>query len=533
VTLLDLVFPGSGRDRAVLVATATGSGLASAFALVTVNDVAQVPGGATLGSLLAVAVLVVTALLGARRTAHRMIGAIEASLHRIKTRITAKILRAELDRIERIGTSEIFDRISENLALISLAASQLGSVLQSACVFAFSLLYLAWLSPSAFVLVLPLQLGAIWIYRSRQARVERLIRDNLRLRVGFFDRLMDLLRGAKELKLNRARARDALEHYGESSRAVQDVSTRVNHIWDDNILFMTCNLYVLLAALVFVYPKLVEVDTETLAKLVVAVLFSWGSVQGALVGYSMYVEANEALGQIEVLERKLEGRAVPELVDPWAGGSGRLVAKGVEYAYSGSHGEPGFSIGPLDLAIEPGEIVFIVGGNGSGKSTLLKVLTGLYPPTRGSLELGGVPVWQSVTAYRERIGAIFSDYQLFSRPYGLSDPDPAVVRALLEQLEIEHKTAFVDGRFTRRHDLSSGQRKRLAMVLALLEDRPILVLDEWAADQDPRFRRYFYEQFLPSLQQRGKTVIAVSHDDRWFHCADRVLVMDYGRIRGS
>lgn len=551
--LVDLVFPGSARERAGLVATATGSGLASAFALMTINDVARTPAAATLGSFAFVVLLVVAVLAGARVTSHRMIIAIEASLHRIKARIVAKVEQAELDRIERIGPSEIFDRISTNLALISLAASQSGAILQSICVFSFSLLYLLWLSPSAFLVVVPLQLLAIWIYRSRQDRAEHLLQEGIRMRVAFFERLMGLLRGAKELKLNRARAEDALVDYGEASLAVQGSVAQSNHIWDDNILFMTSNLYVLLATVVFVFPQHFEVEPETLGQLVVAILFSWGSIQGGLVGYSMVVEANQALAAIEALEHKLDEHhehhehdsydEPPTLApdeptptqtpapDPWKGRPGRLVARGLAYAYSGRDGEAGFGLGPIDLTIEPGEILFIVGGNGSGKSTLLKLLTGLYTPTRGTLELDGVPVRTQLAAYRERFSVIFSDHYLFSRPYGLPEPDPGVVRELLAELEIQHKTAFVRGRFTRRSELSSGQRKRLAMVLALLEDRPILVLDEWAADQDPQFRRHFYERFLPALKQRGKTVIAVSHDDRWFHCADRVVVMDYGRIR--
>ncbi len=127
---------------------------------------------------------------------------------------------------------------------------------------------------------------------------------------------------------------------------------------------------------------------------------------------------------------------------------------------------------------------------------------------------------------------IGSDVHLFRRAYGLLDADPDAVEALLREFDLADKTRFQAGEFSNVR-LSTGQRKRLAMVLALLEDRPVLVLDEWAADQDPEFRRYFYEQLLPSLRRRGKTVIAVSHDDRYFHCADRVVVLDYGRIRAS
>ena len=273
-------------------------------------------------------------------------------------------------------------------------------------------------------------------------------------------------------------------------------------------------------------------DQARLSQLVALVLFVGSSLQAGLAGYPMYVQASQALAEIDALEKKLEGAARVEVEsDPWSGTPGRIAASQIEYDYPNANGDGTFSIGPIDLTVEPGEILFIVGGNGAGKSTLLKVLTGLYPPTRGALLAGDVHVrTHNVAAYREMISTIFSDFHLFSKVYGLLDVDPAAVEELLRQMQMEHKTSFVAGRFTRQ-DLSTGQKKRLAMIVALLEERPILVLDEWAADQDPEFRRYFYQTWLPLLKQRGKTVIAVSHDDRYFHCADRVVTMEYGRIR--
>jgi putative ATP-binding cassette transporter len=159
------------------------------------------------------------------------------------------------------------------------------------------------------------------------------------------------------------------------------------------------------------------------------------------------------------------------------------------------------------------------------------VLTGLYQPTAGSLRVDGILVQpDNAAALREMISTIYSDFHLFSKLYGLLDVDEAAVHQLLAQMHLTGKTSFSDQQFTRRN-LSTGQRKRLAMIVVLLEDRPIYVFDEWAADQDPEFRKYFYEELLPSLKQRGKAVIAVSHDDRYFRCADRVVTMEYGKIR--
>ncbi len=112
----------------------------------------------------------------------------------------------------------------------------------------------------------------------------------------------------------------------------------------------------------------------------------------------------------------------------------------------------------------------------------------------------------------------------------MSDATPERINALLEVMELSGKTAFRDGGFTNTH-LSTGQRKRLALVVACLEDKPVYVFDEVAADQDVHFRGYFYETLLPELKNRGRTVVVVTHDDRYFHVADRVLGMDYGKFR--
>ena len=536
MTIVELISRESKDQRTAILAVAVVAGVSNALALMIINMAVQTPEMVNVKTFLVFALLAASFIIAARRTYHRTIAVIEGALHRLKTRLVEKIARAELGRIERVGTSEISDRITENVTVISSTASQVASVLPSLSVFVFSVFYLAWISPAAFIILCPLQLAAIYVYQSRRRIVDRLLAEHSRTRVLFLDRLMDLLKGAKELKLNRARSREVLGDFAEKSASLRDVSASVNHVFDDNLLFMSCNLYVLLAAIVFVLPKHADMDAATLSKLVAVILFIWGSVQGGLGGYSAYVQANQALVEIEELEEKLDGAAredaAPETENgPWSGQPGRIEVVDIEYEYPSADGDGTFRVGPLNLTIEPGEILFIVGGNGVGKSTLLKVLTGLYPPTRGVLRVGDISVLpDNAAAYRETISAIFSDFHLFSKVYGLLDVNPAAVQALLRQMKIEHKTSFMRGRFTKRN-LSTGQKKRLAMVVALLEDRPIFVLDEWAADQDPEFRRYFYEDLLPALKRQGKTVIAVSHDDRYFHCADRVVVMDYGEIR--
>ncbi|WP_282418135.1 cyclic peptide export ABC transporter [Polyangium sp. 15x6] len=535
MNIVELIYKEAGPDRWRLLLASTAAGVGNTLVLVFINAAAQAPDAVDGRTFFLFAVLMLAYILGARYLFHRTIDIVEEILHRIKGRIVEKILRADFAALERLGTSEIYDRITENATVISGAAGLVTNVLQQLLIFLFAIGYIAWMSLSAFVLLGILTAAGLALYWTRSEVMVGFLQHLAKTRVAFFDVLTDLLRGFKEVRFSRTRGQQIRDDVMRTSADLRDTTRKANHLFDDNFILASCNLFVLLGALVFVLPRHVHMEPATLTKLVSGVMFLWGPLQGAVSGYPAYVRSNQALREIETLERKLDAAAAAKasegaLSDPWKGKPGVIVAQGVEYEYARKNGDEAFRIGPANFTIDPGEIIFIVGGNGSGKSTLLKVLTGLYGATAGTLFSGGEAVRpQNAPAYREMISAIFSDFHLFSKAYGLLDVDGQAVSRLLAQMQLEGKTEFKVDRFTRR-DLSTGQRKRLAMVVSLLEDRPIHVFDEWAADQDPEFRKYFYEELLPALKARGKTVIAVSHDDRYFHCADRVFTMEYGKL---
>ena len=205
--------------------------------------------------------------------------------------------------------------------------------------------------------------------------------------------------------------------------------------------------------------------------------------------------------------------------------------QGVSFTYKDPEGNASFQVGPIDGEVRRGEILFVVGGNGSGKTSFLKLLTALYWPAHGGIRVDDVEIGPpNIQSYRNLFSAIFSDFYLFDKLHGLRNAAPDAVNALLATMELSRKTSFRDGRFTDTR-LSTGQRKRLALVVSYLEDKPVFVFDEVAADQDAHFRGYFYEKLLPELKNTGKTVVVVTHDDRYFHVADRVLVMEYGKLQ--
>jgi len=163
------------------------------------------------------------------------------------------------------------------------------------------------------------------------------------------------------------------------------------------------------------------------------------------------------------------------------------------------------------------------GRNGSGKTTFLKLLTGLYKPQKGEIEENErVVPFNSNQIYRESFAAVFSDFHLFQKLHGLHQTNPGKTAELLALFQLDYKTKRIGDSFSNL-DLSTGQRKRLALIVSLLEDKPVYIFDEWAADQDPHFREYFYLELLPRLKRQGKTIVAVTHDDRYFDCCDRIL----------
>jgi putative ATP-binding cassette transporter len=211
-----------------------------------------------------------------------------------------------------------------------------------------------------------------------------------------------------------------------------------------------------------------------------------------------------------------------------------IELRGVRYAYEGAAGEAGFELGPIDLTLQQGELVFLAGGNGSGKTTLVKLLAGLYLPQAGTVAVDGRPVLaDDLDEYRRLFSVVFADGYLFSRLHGL-DRRALVERApeLLQRLELDRIVALRDGSFSTT-DLSQGQRRRLALLTALLEDRPVYLLDEWAAHQDPHFRRVFYLELLPELLALGKSVLVITHDEDYFDMAGRVLRLHEGLVRDA
>jgi putative ATP-binding cassette transporter len=269
-----------------------------------------------------------------------------------------------------------------------------------------------------------------------------------------------------------------------------------------------------------------------LATFVVILIFLTRPLNELVQAIPMIRKASVSLSKIEQLDGQLT------VVEPPVSRVGNtfssaaplvLELRDVCHQYS-SEKQDKFMLGPVSLRIEQGEIVFIIGGNGSGKTTLAMLLLGLYEAESGEILLNGKLVTpERVSDYRHHFSAVFADFHLFEQLLGSEAVDDQA-QDYLNRLDISHKVKVEDGKFSTLN-LSTGQRKRLALVCSYLEDRPIYLFDEWAADQDPVFKRIFYTELLPELKARGKTVIAITHDDSYFSYADRIVKIEDGHLR--
>jgi cyclic peptide transporter len=521
-----------------LVVMSALGGISNAVILAAINAGAQAADTGQ-SSLWAAALFVVSLLLFVKTQHYILISAtveIEAIIHKVRVRLMDLVRQSELVPLDAIGRSGIVGAITRETATLTQATNTLAFAVQGVVLIFFVGIYVAYLSLLAFVLAILVVGVAAALFHAKSHQVTTGMREASGWENRLFERLIDLLNGFKEVRLNQKRSEDLFDDIVEVSRTAANIKIQTQSEVFKRLVFSQSSMYVLLGAVAFAVP--VFSDTAgggSITKTITALVFVVGACFGLVQSIPILTAANAAADNIERLETSLMATiaaAQAGAVEP-AKRFNEIDVRNIVFRYVDKWSEAIFQIGPLDFTLRSGELVFITGGNGSGKSTFLKVLAGLYAPDSGEVTFDGIRVNDRTReGYRGLITAIFSDYHIFKRLYGIADPDPAEVERLLTELKLADKTGITDGEF-RTVDLSSGQRRRLALIVSLLEKRPILLLDEWAADQDPEFRRKFYFELLPAMNRAGVTVVVVTHDDRYLNEVDytaRRLHMDEGRL---
>jgi putative pyoverdin transport system ATP-binding/permease protein len=527
-------------DRRLIIAGIFAGGLNTALIfLLTVAAGKTTHGSADLWNLVQVAVCLWAFWASKGFLMHRVTLIVEGVVRTVRLRLIDKVRRSNLQAIESIGRAPLFNLVSTHANTISRASTVIISGATSFVLVICAFLIILWLSGVAFLITLATLAFIVAIFWMNQKRIAAALSEVTATDNRFVHGFEELLDGFKELKMNSDKSQDFIEeNLKPLTLEAEEARIQTGFNINRSVLLATVSLFVLLAAVVFLVPPLAPEQSSKVLAVATLIIFISGPLGEIVMAYPTMNQALESIKEIERIERRLDEPDQSESVESVTEGGASLRfieidCRRIAFSYRDEHGQSAFSLDPFDFTLSPGELVFITGGNGSGKSTFLKVLAGLYAPASGEIFINGVAVRpRNRQSYRDLFSPVFSDFHLFDRVYGIKDFDRGRLDQLLDMTELSQKTSVDDHRIT-NIDLSSGQRKRLALVLALLENRSVFLLDEWAAEQDPPFRRKFYREILPELKRQGKTVVAVTHDDDHYEVADRVLKMQFGNFVSS
>ncbi|HEX8145856.1 MAG TPA: cyclic peptide export ABC transporter [Pyrinomonadaceae bacterium] len=535
LSFLFILRRSKGLVALVLVSSAL-SGLCSTAMIALVNSALNQPAASAVKIVWAFAglclLLPLTRIVSQTLLAHLS----EKAVYDLRMSLCERILATPQRRLEEVGGPTLLASLTGDVGAVTGAFTNLPFFFMQLAIVVGSLAYMAWLAWVPFLMFLGILLFAVVSIQLSEYPARRFMGVARQETDELYEHLRALTEGTKELKLH-ARRRESF------IREVLDrtaLSLRRNNVKGAGVYALSRGwtqllFFAVLGASIFLLPRLAAMDAKSTSGYVLAILYISFPLDVVMSLFPMMSYANICVRKIESLRLSL---ADGEGARPEAAPAPRppaplrsLELRGVTHAYRTERENTTFELGPVSLRIDANELVFVTGGNGSGKTTLIKLLTGLYEPEGGELLLNGRPVTGADREqYRQHFSAVFSDFYLFEKLIGLdADGLDEEARRYIGKLQLEEKVEVKGGALS-TINLSQGQRKRLALLTAYLEDRPVYVFDEWAADQDPHFREVFYYELLPELKERGKTIIVISHDDRYYHIADRVIKLEYGQV---
>ena len=513
-----------------ILASFTRSGM-----IFAINAIA---GGAAIafGNVALLAVTVISTLTFSHLARVNSFKLVETTKRRMRTRLSRRLLDARADYLATRDQGKVYSIVTHEVNQISSASTNFIESLEACLLIAFCIPYLFYLSwPSGAATLAAVIVGGLG-YLLAQGPAQASAEAASRIEWQFFDRINDVLRGYKELRLREARKDELQNDIVEISLRERALKLVAERYYSLGQVFAQGAMMGLLCGIVVGLPLLAGTETATVLQILTVVLLTYGPIETVMGNLSSFSRATVAKRLIDGLERDLIRETEdPATLDrtPAPASFHRIELKGattVLTSTSTSGDDETFTVGPLDLTLVPGEVVFICGGNGAGKSTLISLLTGLRQPDGGQILLDGQPVSdRDLARYRSLFSAVFSEFHLFSRLYGLSEDEKAAIPGHLADLDLAHRVSVTEEKFSTLA-LSSGQKRRLALSVALAEKRPIIVLDEFAADQDPVRRAFFYDILVPQMARDGHLVLAVTHDEHRFAQCDRLIRMEAGQI---
>jgi putative ATP-binding cassette transporter len=462
-----------------------------------------------------------------------LIGFTERAMADLRLQLCRQILGTRLRTLEEVGSHRLLGTLTGDVPTIASALTVMPHLCMHLAITIGCFAYLAYLSWTVFIGTVIFLTMAVITYQLPLTRALRHLkrgRDEWDVLLKHFHAVTE---GAKELQLHWHRRQEFLnDNLQGTARKMEKCNVKGQAIFVAASSWGHIMFFVLIGLLIFVLPVFQPVTLQTLTGYTLTLLY-------VIVPMEILVNRLPDIGRASVAVSKIEQLGISQTDvespaqdnEPQKPTWHNLDLVDVEHTYYLEKENRSFTLGPVNLSFAMGELVFLTGGNGSGKTTLAKLLMGLYTPESGALVIDGKLVSDDTReSFRQSFSAIFSDYFLFDSLLGVNSAEAdRQAHNYLEELQLNHKVEVRDGVFSTT-DLSAGQRKRLALLTAYMEDRPVYVFDEWAADQDPQFKETFYYQLLPELKSRGKLVIVISHDDRYYHVADRIIKLDYGKV---
>lgn len=458
----------------------------------------------------------------------------QEAMYTSRMKLCRQVLAAPLRHLERLGAARLLTTLTDDIPNITGALGVIPVLCVNIALVIGCLLYMATLSWLLFAIIMGFMILGIASYQVPIIKVQKIFAIARKDADALLAHLRALTQGTKELKIHRKRRQAFLDHQLEataSSLMRHNISALTMYAgaasWGQALVFVVIGLYL------FIFPAFTHLNSSTLTGYTLALLYLMTPLQVVMNTLPQLGRANVALRTVQELGFTLSSDKAEEFTDSvlpsdhWQS----LELRSVTHTYNRENEAESFVLGPIDLTIRTGEMVFITGGNGSGKTTLIKLIAGLYIAENGQIYLDDQPVEdRNLEWYRQHFSVVFSDFYLFEHLLGLAGPDlERQAQQYLHELKLSQIVKVEEGKLSTT-ELSQGQRKRLALLTAYLEDRPIYIFDEWAADQDPYFKNIFYMHLLPELKARGKTVLVISHDDRYYPIAERIIKLEEGQV---
>jgi len=448
---------------------------------------------------------------------------------RMRVRLSREVGKANLRMVEQESIGGIHYHIWMSVEVIATAYMLLLGVANAGITLLCNTIYIGWLSPLALLIAVSVMIMGIvvdWHFERSNARGRRIYED---LRNHSHDKYISRLHGFKELRLSRAKFEDFHQRQELHDARMLDASYSVAKVSAYGLATADLFLFAAIACVGLGLPLVSNVSSILVMQILAGLLFTIGPLHTMVSAFGNFGRTRVALDNVVRLEKSAQASSDPEEFSAPLPEFRSVGLRDVTFGFEGKDGVEDFTLGPVSLTIERGEVICIIGGNGSGKTVMSRVLTGLYRPASGEILYNGVPVAPTQRqAYREQFATVFNDFFLFRELLGRSG-GAARAQELVSYFDLAKKTRVADDAFS-TIELSTGQRKRLALVVSMLDDCPIILLDEFAAEQDPQHRDLFYRVWLPELRRLGKTIVIISHDQDYFHLADRVVRMDFGHI---